>query len=109
VTRPAVPPLMERALVATEALLDALEGTRDDVDARTSTALQNESDPIVRMLWLATRAHALSRADRRDEARDTLREIHRTDPRALERIVRAGGPASPLAEGLLAEVATPYR
>jgi hypothetical protein len=112
VNRPAVPALMERALVATEALLDALEGTRDDVEPRASASLQTERDPVVRVIWLAARAHALALADRRDEAREALRELQRTAPPdqpALERVVRAGGPASPLAESLLAEVAAPYR
>lgn len=115
IRRPAEPALHERALVATELLLDALEGTDVDVVARAREALAKETDAVVAGTLHAVLAHALAARGLRDEALAELRQLPPADPDApglspLERVARHRGPASPLAESLLAGRPTPpYR
>ena len=56
-------------------------------------------------------ASALAALGRREDARAALVELRKQAPkeRMLERVVRHRGPASPIAESVLAETGTPYR
>lgn len=114
VRRPMADVRIERAIVATTILLDALEGD-PEAEARARDALQVDDDPMLR----AALAHALAAGGRRDEAAselEKLRDAVQPEESALvplvpvlERVARQRGPASALAEALLAGVGAPYR
>ena len=113
VPRPVPGPLWERALTALETLLAALEGSPDPerAEAMARAGLEAEPDPMLRQTWYAAHAHALAALGRRDDARAALVRLRELAPkeRPLERVVRHRGPASPIAEALLAESGMPYR
>lgn len=120
VPREKVSPLYQRALGAMDLLLDALEDTpADDLEDRCRKALSGEVDASVKHLARAALAHALAGSGRREEARAELRALRDeaardaqalgTPTSILARVVRHRGPASPLAEAVLASEGTPYR
>jgi hypothetical protein len=108
--RPAEPTAMEEALQALEALIEALEGNAVAALGRADAALAvAATDGPVKMIWLATRAHALEANGSAAEARAVLHAIRANQgDELLRRIVRHRGPASAAAEGILASQA-PYR
>ena len=102
-SRPAIEP-WEDALLALEALLDALEGDAEAAVARTTGPLAANPPRLSRAMWQMARAHAQARLGATDEARDTLRALRNDEGDALlRRTVAHEGPASRLAESLLAE------
>ena len=111
VARPVSDPLWERALAAHEALLAALDGEAEPAEAASRAGFATEPDPILRLTWKMAHAHALAALGRDDEARAALLEVRdqAPDPQPLERVVRHGGPASPLAKALLTDTGAPYR
>jgi hypothetical protein len=107
--RPATPRPFEEALVAMEALLDALGPNAEGVIPRAEQALSSDIAPHARSTWRVALAHALASLGSRDEAREQLRIIQRdAGTRALERAVAHRGPASDIAVSLLRE-RPPYR
>ncbi len=118
VARPARDALFERAIVATEILLDALDGA-PTAEARARSSLAAERDPHVGSTLRAALAHALAASGQRDEAVAELRKLAAETPPppkdglplqpVLERVARQRGPASPLAEAILGGQSTPYR
>ncbi len=109
VPRPVRTPVWERALTAMTVLLDALEGDFASAEVRAREGLARETELVLKQTWRAARAHALAALERRDEAMQELRDLRTDDAGNLERIARHGGPASPLAEALMAEGGAPYR
>jgi hypothetical protein len=110
IPRPAPRPVTERSLEAFDALLLALEGGAQEAEARARAALERKDGVRVPPMWKTVLAHALAGQGLRDEARNVLRELAASVPRALERISRHQGPASPIADALLGdESALPYR
>jgi hypothetical protein len=102
--RPAEPPSIEKALVAVEALLEALDGDAAAVLRRTHDALSNRDDAVVRVLWQTAHAHALAATGDTSEARALLASMRAEHgDTTLRRIVGHTGPASPIALALLAE------
>lgn len=118
--RETVSPIFQRALAAMDLLLDALEGApAEGLEERCRAARAAEDDATVRALAGAALAHTLAASGRRDEAMAELRSL-RDAPWGgpdsigaplplLERIAGHRGPASPLAEAVLASEGTPYR
>jgi hypothetical protein len=101
--RPAIPP-WEDALLALEALLEALEGDADAVLLRTNAPLDRGGPATTRVVWLAARAHAQAKVGAIEDARVTLRSIRSEGgDDFIRRLVTHNGPASRLAEALLAE------
>jgi hypothetical protein len=101
----------EAALLAQEGLLDALEPQPNDraVVARAERALGEKLDPAIRATWRAALAHARVAMGQQAEAREVLLALRLEEgPRALERIVAHGGPASELAVAVLRSDG-PYR
>jgi hypothetical protein len=102
-SRPAIAP-WEDALLALEALLDALEGNPEAVLSRTSGPLEAEGAITSRVVWQAARAHAQAKLGAIEEARSTLRTIRsESGDEVIHRVAMQNGPASRLAEALLAE------
>jgi hypothetical protein len=112
VARPAPNAVFERAITALEMLLDALDGVSPErVEKRARETAAEEPEGSVRATLLMARAHALADLARREDALEVLRDLRtvETSMPLLERVVRHGGPASTLAEALLAEAGGPYR
>lgn len=101
--RPAVAP-WEEQLSALDALFEALEGDAEAALRRTNGALDAASPTVARSSWQVVRAHAQARLGATEEARTTLRAIRsESGEDAIRRIVTHDGPASRLAEMLIAE------
>jgi hypothetical protein len=101
--RPAIAP-WEDALLALEALLDALDGDAGAAAERASRALEVTPQGLSRATWQMARAHALAKLGAVEDARDTLRALRTEGGDALlRRVVAHAGPASRLAETLLSE------
>jgi hypothetical protein len=106
--RPA-PGEWEESLLAIGALLEALDGDVRSADERASSALAKGPRAGIKRVWQTVRAHALVKLDSADAATALLHDIraeHGVD--ALRRVIAHAGPASPLAERVLAEQG-PYR
>jgi hypothetical protein len=103
VPRPAMAP-WEDALQALEALLEALDGDAAAAVERSARALDTAATGPSRVTWQMARAHALARAGAVEDAREVIRVMRNEEGAApLRRLVAHDGPASRLAEVLLAE------
>jgi|GEM_PF-7082063 len=108
-TRPAATPAFELALQALDALVDVIDGAPGG-EARADAALAGAALPdALRITWSMVKAHALAARAAGDEARTLLRELREAHgDEVVARVVRHGGPASGVAERLLASEG-PYR
>jgi len=103
VPRPAIAP-WEDALLALEALLDALDGDAQAAIDRAAQVLEATPNGLSRATWQMARAHGLAKLGAADDARDALRTMRSEGGDDLVRRVMAhDGPASRLAETILTE------
>jgi hypothetical protein len=119
IARPIPSPIWERAFVALQTLLEALDADPREVEKRARGGAEVETDPIVKATWMAAHAHALAALGHRDESLEVLTALrdlsHRLSHRGegpcwmLERVAHHGGPASSLAESLLIDSRGVYR
>jgi hypothetical protein len=98
---------MEDALVATEVLLDVLEG-REEAAAKAERALAANPAAALRPVWLAVRAHGLALRDDTEALRALFIEARAARTDLVDRIARQKGPASDSAAAFLVSEG-PYR
>jgi hypothetical protein len=101
--RPAIAP-WEDALSALEALLEGLDGDAQAAIERATRAIEATPLGLSRATWQMARAHGQAKTGALEDARDTLRSLRSEGGEALlRRVVAHGGPASRVAEAMLAE------